>query len=43
MAAGLNKFSLWQRLSPIFKGFDGLLALAVCLLACAGLVAMYSS
>ena len=43
MAAGLNKFSLWQRLSPIFKGFDGLLALAVCLLACAGLIAMYSS
>lgn len=43
MAAGLNKFSLWQRLSPIFKGFDGLLALAVLLLACAGLVAMYSS
>ena len=43
MAAGLNKFSLWHRLSPIFKGFDGLLALAVCLLACAGLIAMYSS
>ena len=43
MAAGLNKFSLWQRLSPIFKGFDGLLALAVFLLACAGLIAMYSS
>ncbi len=43
MVAGLNKFSLWQRLSPIFKGFDGLLALAVFLLACAGLVAMYSS
>lgn len=43
MAAGLNKFSLWQRFSPIFKGFDGLLALAVCLLACAGLIAMYSS
>jgi rod shape determining protein RodA len=43
MAAGLNKFSLWQRLSPIFKGFDGLLALAVFLLATAGLIAMYSS
>ncbi len=43
MAAGLNKFSLWQRISPIFKGFDGLLASAVFLLACAGLVAMYSS
>ena len=43
MAAGLNKFSLWQRLLPIFRGFDGLLALAVFLLACAGLIAMYSS
>ena len=43
MAAGLNRISLWQRVAPVFKGFDGLLALAVCLLACAGLVAMYSS
>ena len=43
MATGLNKFSLWQHISPIFKGFDGLLALAVGLLACAGLIAMYSS
>ena len=43
MATGLNKFSLWQQIAPIFKGFDGLLALAVGLLACAGLIAMYSS
>ena len=43
MATGLNKFSLWQQISPIFKGFDGLLVLAVGLLACAGLIAMYSS
>ena len=43
MATGLNKFSLWQQISPIFKGFDGWLALAVALLACAGLIAMYSS
>jgi rod shape determining protein RodA len=43
MATGLNKFSLWQQLSPIFKGFDGLLALSVGLLAFAGLIAMYSS
>ena len=43
MANGLNKFSLWQQISPIFKGFDGWLALAVSLLACAGLIAMYSS
>jgi rod shape determining protein RodA len=43
MATGLNKFSLWQQISPILKGFDGWLALAVSLLACAGLIAMYSS
>ncbi len=43
MATGLNKFSLWQQISPIFKGFDVWLALAVGLLACAGLIAMYSS
>ena len=43
MATGLNKFSLWQQIAPIFKGFDGLLALAVGLLACAGVIAMYSS
>ncbi len=43
MATGLNKFSLWQQISPIFKGFDGWLTLAVGLLACAGLLAMYSA
>jgi rod shape determining protein RodA len=43
MATSLNKFSLWQQISPIFKGFDGFLALAVGLLACAGLLAMYSA
>ena len=43
MATSLNKFSLWQQISPIFRGFDGLLALAVGLLACAGLLAMYSA
>jgi len=43
MATSLNKFSLWQQISPIFKGFDGFLALAVGLLAGAGLLAMYSA
>jgi rod shape determining protein RodA len=43
MATSLNKFSLWQQISPIFRGFDGFLALAVGLLACAGLLAMYSA
>jgi rod shape determining protein RodA len=43
MATSLNKFSLWQQISPIFKGFDGFLAMAVGLLACAGLLAMYSA
>lgn len=35
--------SLWQRLKPVFGGFDGPLALAIALLAALGLVAMYSA
>jgi rod shape determining protein RodA len=42
MAAVLDKPSLWQRISPIFRGFDGPLALAILLLAGAGLLTMYS-
>ena len=42
MAAVLDKPSLWQRVSPIFRGFDGPLALAILLLAGAGLLTMYS-
>ncbi len=34
---------LWQRVTPWFRGFDGPLAFAVFLLACAGLLTMYSS
>ncbi|MES2876804.1 MAG: rod shape-determining protein RodA [Pseudomonadota bacterium] len=34
---------LWRRITPLFRGFDGLLAFAVFLLACAGLLTMYSS
>jgi rod shape determining protein RodA len=43
MAVVFEKPSLWQRARPMFEGFDGPLAFAVFLLACAGLVTMYSS
>ena len=43
MSAVFDKSSLWQRATPMFRGFDGPLAFAVFLLACAGLVTMYSS
>jgi rod shape determining protein RodA len=43
MAAVLDKPSLWQRIAPAFRGFDALLALALLLLAGAGLLTMYSS
>ena len=42
MAAVFDKPSLWQRVTPIFQGFDGLLAFAILLLAAAGLMTMYS-
>jgi rod shape determining protein RodA len=42
MAAVLDKPSLWQRISPIFRGFDAPLALAILILAAAGLLTMYS-
>ena len=43
MALVFDKPSLMSRLMPLFRGFDGQLALAVFLLACAGLLTMYSS
>ncbi len=43
MATAFNKTSLRQRLLPWFAGFDGPLAFAVFMLACAGLLTMYSS
>jgi rod shape determining protein RodA len=43
MAAVFEKPSLLQRVLPSFQGFDGPLAFAVFLLACAGLLTMYSS
>jgi rod shape determining protein RodA len=35
--------SLWQRIKPVFSGFDGPLFLAVLALAAAGLITMYSA
>ncbi len=43
MAAVFDKPSMWQRVAPLFQGFDGPLAFAVFMLACAGLLTMYSS
>ena len=43
MAVVFEKPPLWQRVWPLLRGFDLLLLLAVLLLACAGLLAMYSS
>lgn len=39
----LDRPSAWQRLRPLFSGFDGWLLLAIALLATIGLVAMYSA
>jgi len=43
MSAVLDRPTPWQRLKPVFMGFDGPLALAIVLLAAAGLVTMYSA
>ncbi len=43
MAAVFDQPSLFRRALPLLQGFDGLLAFAVFLLACAGLLIMYSS
>ncbi|MBE7940527.1 MULTISPECIES: rod shape-determining protein RodA [Ramlibacter] len=43
MSAVIDKPPLWQRLAPMVSGFDGPLAFAIFLLACAGLLTMYSS
>ena len=42
MAVSFDKPSLVQRIAPIFRGFDGLLFVAVLLLAAIGLLTMYS-
>jgi rod shape determining protein RodA len=43
MSAVFEKPSITHRLAPMLQGFDGPLAFAVFLLACAGLLTMYSS
>ena len=43
MAVVFKNLSVWQRAAPWFRGFDGPLAFAVFLLACAGMLTMYSS
>ncbi|HPW30027.1 MAG TPA: rod shape-determining protein RodA [Rhodoferax sp.] len=43
MASVFDKPSVWRRVAPWFHGFDGPLAFAVFLLACAGMLTMYSS
>ena len=43
MSAVFDKPSVFQRSLPLFQGFDGVLAFAVFMLACAGLLIMYSS
>jgi len=43
MAVVFERPSLSQRLMPLFRGFDGPLAFAVFLLACAGMLTMFSS
>jgi len=43
MSAVFNQPSFARRIAPIFQGFDGFLAFAVFLLACAGMLTMYSS
>lgn len=43
MSAVFDQPSLARRVAPVFQGYDGFLAFAVFLLACAGLVTMYSS
>ena len=43
MSVVFEKPPLWQRIGPLFRGFDGPLAFAVFMLVCAGLLTMYSS
>jgi rod shape determining protein RodA len=43
MATQFGKVTLRNRLAPWFSGFDGPLAFAVFILACAGMLTMYSS
>ena len=42
MAPAVEKPTLWQRIPPVFQGFDAPLALAVLILGAVGLLTMYS-
>ncbi|MBS0453700.1 MAG: rod shape-determining protein RodA [Proteobacteria bacterium] len=43
MSAVFDQPSFARRIAPVFQGYDGFLAFAVFLLACAGMITMYSS
>jgi rod shape determining protein RodA len=43
MSAVFDKPSVWQRVRPVFTGFDGPLLVAMLLLGAAGLLTMYSA
>jgi rod shape determining protein RodA len=43
MNVAFERPSVWQRLAPVFTGFDGPLSLAILLLAGAGMLTMYSA
>ena len=42
-ASVFDRPSIWRRVSPLLRGFDGPLAFALFLLGCVGLVTMYST
>src|SRR5262249_10886065 len=43
VSAVFDRPTLWQRVRPMFGGFDGTLAFVAALLAAAGLITMYSA
>jgi rod shape determining protein RodA len=43
MNVAFERPSIWQRIAPVFTGFDGPLTLAILLLAGAGMLTMYSA
>ena len=43
MSSVFDKPSAWQRIRPVFSGFDGPLLAAMLLLGAAGLLTMYSA
>jgi len=43
MSTVFERPSLWQRVTPVFRGFDGPLAAAIAMLAALGMLTMYSA